>query len=87
ELNSINLYKPGTSEAHPFGYTGQFAIREFMLMSSELQTILRKPAREVSTDELEQAAVRGGMITLQQAGILKAIAGETTIEEVYRVVG
>jgi type II secretory ATPase GspE/PulE/Tfp pilus assembly ATPase PilB-like protein len=86
-LENITLYKPGSSESNPFGYTGQFAIREFMLMNSELQTILRKPARDISTAELEQAAVRGGMVTLQQAGVLKAIAGETTIEEVFRVVG
>ncbi|MBA2279328.1 type II/IV secretion system protein [Candidatus Saccharibacteria bacterium] len=86
-LDNITLYKPGTSSENPFGFTGQIAIREFMLMNPELQTILRRPAREVTTNELEQAAIRGGMITLQQAGVLKALKGETTIEEVFRVIG
>ena len=86
-LENLNLYKPGKSETNPFGYTGQFAIREFMQMNSELQTILRKPARDISTNELEAAAVRGGMLTLHQTGILKVLAGETTIEEIFRVVG
>ncbi len=86
-LDHVTLYHPGASEEFPYGFTGQFAIREFMLMTPELQTILRKPARDITTAELETAAVRGGMLSLQQAGVLKALAGETTIEEVYRVVG
>lgn len=86
-VENLRLYKPGKSAQHPFGYTGQFAIREFMQMSPQLQAILRRPAREISTMELENAAVRGGMLTLQQIGVLKALTGETTIEEVFRVVG
>lgn len=86
-LERITLYKPGTSEQYPFGFTGQFAIREFMQMNSELQTILRKPARDITTTELESAAIRGGMLSLQQTGVLRALAGETTIEEVFRVIG
>ena len=86
-LDSIKLYNPGSSEANPFGFTGQLAIREFMQMSPDLQAILRKPPHEITTYELEAAAIRGGMISLQQAGVLRALAGETTIEEVYRVVG
>lgn len=85
--DDFSLYRPGKSDQFPFGFTGQFAIREFMLMNTELQTILRKPVRDISTRELEEAAIRGGMLTLQQVGVLKALGGETTIEEIYRVVG
>ena len=35
--------------------------------------------------EVEKAAIESGMTTLEQAGILKAIKGETTLEEVYSV--
>jgi type IV pilus assembly protein PilB len=87
DISDITLFKPGSSDEYPFGYTGQFAIRELMLMTPELQKILRRPARDISTAELEEAAMRGGMLTLQQAGVLKALAGETTLEEVFRVVG
>lgn len=86
-LDNITLFRPGSSDQYPFGFTGQFAIREFMLMSNELQTILRKPAHEITTNELESTAVKSGMITLRQTAVLKALAGETTIDEVYRVVG
>lgn len=86
-VDTITLYKPGTSEQYPFGYTGQFAIREFMQMSPQIQVVLRKSAREITTNDLEAAAIAGGMLTLQQIGVLKALKGETTIDEVFRVVG
>jgi len=35
--------------------------------------------------ELEAAAIKGGMTTLEQSGILEALQGETTLAEVYRV--
>jgi type II secretory ATPase GspE/PulE/Tfp pilus assembly ATPase PilB-like protein len=36
---------------------------------------------------LQNKAVEEGMRTMQHDGILKALAGLTSIEEVYRVVG
>jgi len=86
-LSNVTLYKPGKSEENPFGYNGQIALRELMQINEELQQLLRKPSNEVSASALEQAAIRGGMITMLQDGILKALRGETTLEEVYRVVG
>lgn len=86
-LDNITLFKPGASEEFPYGFTGQFAVREFMQMNYDLQTILRKPAHEITTAELEASAINGGMTTLRQVAVLKALAGETTIDEVYRVVG
>lgn len=87
DLTNVTLYKPGTSEASPFGYTGQLSIRELMQMSPQLQAILRKPPRDISTTELEAAAIQGGMVTMLQNGILRVLEGSTTLEEVYRVVG
>lgn len=86
-IDNITLFKPGSSNEFPFGFTGQFAIREFMLMNYDLQTLLRRPVHEITTSELEASAVKGGMVTLRQTAVLKALAGETTIDEVYRVVG
>lgn len=81
------LYKPGKTPQNPFGYSGQFAIRELLLMTPGMQQLLRKPARELTTDEIERVAVEDGMLTLLEDGILKALSGDTTIEEVFRVVG
>ena len=86
DLSELTLYKPGASESNPFGYSGQLAIREQLVMSAQVQEILKKPANEITTEQLQAAAIEGGMRTMRQDGVLKAIAGLTSIEEVYRVV-
>lgn len=87
DLDSVTLYKPKPTQENPFGYKGQLAIREQLLMTEGIREILAKPPADISTDMLEKAAIKDGMTTMLQDGILKAIAGETTIDEVYRVVG
>jgi type II secretory ATPase GspE/PulE/Tfp pilus assembly ATPase PilB-like protein len=86
DLTNITLFKPGSSAEFPFGYAGQTPIREQMLMTPGVQEILRLPPNQITTDLLEQKAREDGMITMLQDGILKAIEGKTTLEEIYRVV-
>lgn len=85
-LENLQLFKPGKSEENPYGFRGQLALREQLLMTDELVHVLQENLR-VSTQEIEKVAIKNGMRTMLQDGILKAIAGETTIEEVYRLVG
>jgi type II secretory ATPase GspE/PulE/Tfp pilus assembly ATPase PilB-like protein len=87
DVNQITLYKPGITEKNPFGYTGQLAIREQMVMTPGVQELLRLPPNQITTDGLQAKAVEEGMRTMLHDGILKAIAGVTTLEEVYRVIG
>jgi type II secretory ATPase GspE/PulE/Tfp pilus assembly ATPase PilB-like protein len=87
DLSNLTLYKPGKSEKNPFGYRGQTALREQFLMSPGIQQMLRLPPNQVTTADLEKQAVADGMLTMLHDGVLKALAGETTLEEVYRVVG
>lgn len=86
-LDNITLYKPGSSEDNPFGYKGQVALREQFRMTPGIQKMLRLPVAQITTDALEEKAVEEGMVTMLQDGVLKVLAGETTLEEVYRVVG
>lgn len=86
DISHLTLYKPGSSAAHPFGYTGQFPIREQLRMTGNVEQTLRLPPGQITSQMLEQKAIADGMVTMLQDGVLKAIAGETTIEEVYRVV-
>lgn len=86
-LDNITLYKPGTSDENPFGYKGQIALREQFQMTPGIQQMLRLPIGQITTDMLEKKAVEDGMLTMLQDGVLKVLAGETTLEEVYRVVG
>lgn len=86
-LDNITLYKSGKSQANPFGYKGQMALREQLRMTPGVQEILRLPPNQITTDALEKKAIEDGMVTMLQDGILKVLRGETTLEEVYRVVG
>jgi type II secretory ATPase GspE/PulE/Tfp pilus assembly ATPase PilB-like protein len=87
DLNGITLYRPGLTEANPFGYKGQMAVREQFQMSPGIQQMLRLPPNQITTEMLEQQAVQDGMLTMQQDGLMKVLAGETTLDEVFRVVG
>jgi len=86
DLSNITLYKPGRSDASPFGYSGQLAIREQLVMTPGVQQLLRLPPNQISTEILQAKAVQDGMRTMLHDGILKALAGMTTLEEIYRVV-
>lgn len=86
DLTNVQLYGPGKSEDNPFGYTGQIALREQFTMKGEIRQLLEHGGQP-SAQEIEEAAVRSGMLTMLQEGVLKAIGGETSLEEVLRVVG
>jgi type II secretory ATPase GspE/PulE/Tfp pilus assembly ATPase PilB-like protein len=86
-LDSIKLYKPGSSEDNPYGYRGQIALREQFLMSGDILTVLQGKSKASSTDEIEAAAIHSGMLTMLQNGALAVCRGETTLEEVTRVIG
>lgn len=85
-LDNVQLYTPGSSAENPYGYKGQIAVREQFLMDGEVRQLLES-GRSASTQQLEAAAISSGMKTMLHDAILKAIAGETTLEEVYRVLG
>lgn len=86
DLENITLYRPGKSAAAPFGYVGRIVLMEQMPVSEKIQAFLRGEIKDVDSDAIEKVARAEGMVTLEQDGILKALAGETTIEEVMRVI-
>jgi len=86
-IDGLKLYNPGSSTDNPYGFTGQLAIREQFRMSGEIRHLLESHTDVLSAQTIEEAAIKSGMRTMLQDGILKVIAGETTLEEVYRVVG
>ena len=78
----IFLFRPKPSPLSPTGYLGRTTIMEFLVMDDELR---RAVMRHAGMGELEQLARQAGMRTMYEDGIAKALAGETTIEEVLRV--
>lgn len=65
------------------GYRGRLALHEVMVMTDDLRRLLveRSPLEEVARVAREQ-----GMVGLHEDGLRKAEAGETTLEEIARVV-
>ncbi|KGM55155.1 general secretion pathway protein GspE [Lysobacter daejeonensis GH1-9] len=78
----IFLYHPRGSVLAPTGYLGRTTIMEFLVMNDELR---RAVMRHAGMGEVEQIARQHGMRTMYEDGIIKAMAGQTTIEEVLRV--
>jgi type II secretory ATPase GspE/PulE/Tfp pilus assembly ATPase PilB-like protein len=86
-LENLQLYRPTSSDENPYGYKGQIPLREQFLMTGEIRTLLESGRTVISAQEIEAAAAHSGMRTMLQDGILKVIAGITTLDEIFRVVG
>lgn len=86
DLEDITLYQPVESEEIPFGYKGRTVLMEQLVVSDDIQAYLRGDIKDINTRAIEDAARSQGMLTLEQKGILAALRGETTLEEVSRVI-
>ncbi len=84
-LDGIKLYKAGSSPENPFGYSGQLAVRELMLMTPAILNELKKASRDISAQELEKTAISDGMLTMIQNGVIQVIQGNTSLEEIMRI--
>ena len=78
----IKVYhSEGCSECQNRGVNGRIAMFEALRMTPELQAIINSGPTELKINE---EAKRQGMITIRQDGILKALDGLVSIEEVLR---
>jgi len=74
----------GCKSCNLTGYRGRAGIFETFLVDDEMEKfILTNP----SIAALREKAIKKGMITMKQDGLIKVLEGITTIEEVERVVG
>lgn len=73
----------GCVKCNHTGYHGRVAIYEVLTVSTSLQKLILERA---PTEDLRNAAIREGMVTLKEDGVQKALAGLTTIKEVIRAV-
>lgn len=86
DLENIRLYRPVVSESSPFGYSGRMVIMEQMVVTEAIQKFLRGEVSDVHAEVIAKTAHENGMVTLLEHGVLAALRGETTIEEVNRVI-
>ncbi len=81
--DKINLYKTvGCSACGGIGYKGRQAIVEFLPMSENIRKQIMSHEESAA---IQEQAIKEGMLTMYEDGILKAIQGITTLEEVLRV--
>ena len=74
----------GCPKCGGLGYRGRTVIAEALEATPEIGVALRRGA---GIDELRSIAVGQGMTTMAADGVRRAAAGETSIEEVIRVLG
>lgn len=86
DLSDIRLYDPVVTENEPFGFNGRTVLMEQLVVSEDIQAFIRGDVADVNTDAIEKTARGHGMLTLEQKGVLAALRGETTLEEISRVI-
>jgi type IV pilus assembly protein PilB len=84
EMGKVTLYRPkGCSRCNNTGYKGRLGIYEVMVMS---EAIRRLTVERKSADEISRVAQAEGMRNLREDGIDKVLLGQTSIEEIARVI-
>jgi type II secretory ATPase GspE/PulE/Tfp pilus assembly ATPase PilB-like protein len=72
----------GCDHCRQTGFKGRVALHELLRGSEEMKTLIQNRAK---TADMTSLAKKEGMITLMQDGILKALGGTTTFEQVRAV--
>lgn len=72
----------GCDECNGNGYKGRIGIYEVLENSQEVQKLIMGDS---TSDVMQETAINNGMVTMQTDGLIKALRGETTIEEILRV--
>jgi type IV pilus assembly protein PilB len=72
----------GCDNCNHTGYRGRMGIYEVLANSTHIQQLIISTAQ---SEKIEDQGVVEGMITMQLDGLVKALRGQTTIEEILRV--
>jgi len=84
DLNNLKFWHgKGCAKCGNLGYKGRIGIYEIFVINKEVEQIIL--SEEISEYKMQEVAVKNGMVTMVQDGLLKALDGMTTIEEVFRV--
>ena len=81
----VRLYKAkpdGCDECGHAGYKGRMGIYEVLDNSVEIQKLI---VANATSNTIQEQAVKEGMMTMQTDGFIKALRGQTSIEEILRV--
>ncbi len=80
---TIPFYRPKEGGVSEDGYKGRLGIHEILEMTSTLRDLIMENA---DAEKIDEQAKKEGMLTMIEDGIYWAVKGETSVEEVLRVV-
>ncbi len=86
DSDNFTLYKPVPTDDNPFGYKGRTVIMEQLVVDDDIQAFIRGDVQDINTKAIETTAMENGMLTLEQKGVIAALKGITSLEEVSRVI-
>ncbi len=82
--NEFIFYKGmGCKACGHTGYKGRIGLYEVLEMNEGIKKIILKGG---SSDDIEEEAIKNGMVTMLENGIEKALSGVTSLEEIIRVI-
>jgi len=81
----LEFYKgAGCEKCQGLGYKGRIGIYELLVITPELEKMI-SAGEEVSEYKIRDTVLKQGMMTMLQDGLLKALEGVTTVDEIFRV--
>jgi len=81
--DEVPFWKPNPTPEYEDGFHGRIGIHEVLKVTPTIRELVMKGA---TADQIEEQARKEGMLTMIEDGIVKAVQGTTTIEEVIRVI-
>ncbi len=78
----FKAHEDGCAACNHTGYKGRVGIYEVLGNSEEIQKLIVSNA---TSEEIQLQAIKNGMVTMQLDGFIKALRGQTSIEEILRV--
>jgi type IV pilus assembly protein PilB len=82
-INTLwKAHAEGCDNCNHTGYRGRMGIYEVLDNTSAIQKMI---VSSETSENIQKAAIDDGMVTMQQDGLVKALRGQTTLEEVLRV--
>ncbi|RJQ28792.1 type II/IV secretion system protein [Candidatus Parcubacteria bacterium] len=81
--NRVFYIGKGCSVCDGTGYKGRVGIREVLEINEEIRALIMSRA---SAQQIKETAVKHGMTTMLQDGLKRAFAGQTTLEEILRII-
>lgn len=78
----FKVHDGGCESCNHIGYKGRMGIYEVLGNSPDVQRLI---VANSTSDQIQQQAIKEGMVTMQFDGFIKALRGQTTVEEILRV--